>query len=701
MVQKLLTLFFLLSTTVAGAAWAQQRGCGTMQHLLHLEKQYPNLQARVQSQARAAATAAPKRKDPQALAVTAIPVVVHVVYYNAAQNISEAQIQSQLEVLNRDFRRLNADRDQTPDLFKGVAADSEVEFVLAQRTPQGEPTTGITRTQTTVNGFGINNDAMKFTGTGGQSAWDTRQYLNIWVVAIKDEEEVLGYSQFPNAGPAATDGVVIDYRAFGTTGTAAAPYHLGRTTTHEVGHWLNLLHIWGDAECGDDLVADTPTQKEANNKCPAFPHPSCNNTSDMFMNYMDYTYDACMNLFTQGQKNVMQYALATYRPSILTSLGAQPPVLSAFDAALHSITSPLALCSTTFTPALQLQNRGTQQLTSAVIQYQLDNQPAQTFSWTGSLASFERQEITLPQQTLTKGVHTLTLTLVSRNGSATDENSTNDQLTASVQVLGRNLPLSEGFEDPAFPPPGWIIFNPNDDLTWERTTAAAKTGSASAVMFNYYYDANGLVDELVLPPVDLTTRSAPKLSFQLAYSLLSPNGYSDTLEVWISTDCGTNYERLYSKAGQNLTTVRPYYTEDEFFPTSSQWRLETVDLADYAQYNTVFLKFRHITDFENNLFLDDVLVTGDPVTPETVRQAIVVWPNPSSGNISIASPQALIQQIEVWDTQGKKLSHLTVRQTLQGEAVRLPLTGVASGMYLVRIVTENGTEVRRVIVAGE
>lgn len=257
--------------------------------------------------------------------VITIPVVVHIVYRTSTENITDAQVQSQIQVLNEDFRRQNADAVNTPSLFAGVAADAEIQFCLATRDPQGNPTTGITRTQTTKTSFSVYADDVKFSSQGGKDAWPTDQYLNIWVCRLSGG--VLGYAQFPNGGSANTDGVVIDFRYFGRGGSAQAPFNKGRTATHEVGHWLNLRHIWGDAQCGNDYVNDTPTQEGPNYGCPTFPKPSCGNTSDMFMNYMDYTDDACMNLFTQAQKTRMRAVLSTtgFRAGLLTSPGCAPP----------------------------------------------------------------------------------------------------------------------------------------------------------------------------------------------------------------------------------------------------------------------------------------------------------------------------------------------------------------------------------------
>jgi len=260
-------------------------------------------------------------------AVVTIPVVVHVVYYNSTQNISDAQIQSQIDVLNADFRRTNADAGNTPAGFQGIAADCEINFCMATQDPNGAATNGIQRRQTTVNGFGT-NDNVKYFSTGGLNIWDRNKYLNIWVCNLSGG--LLGYAQFPG-GPAATDGVVCDYAYFGTI-NATPPFDKGRTATHEVGHWLNCYHIWGDdgTSCtGSDNCADTPNQADENYGCPSFPQISCSNgpNGDMFMNYMDYTDDACMNVFSAGQKSRMQslFAAGGARVALASSPGCQAP----------------------------------------------------------------------------------------------------------------------------------------------------------------------------------------------------------------------------------------------------------------------------------------------------------------------------------------------------------------------------------------
>jgi len=249
-----------------------------------------------------------------------IPVVVHVVYNNASENISVAQVDSQIKALNRDYQAKNTDKSKVPVVWNGLVADVKIKFELATKDPKGNSTDGITRTKTAETSFGT-DDGVKSSATGGIDAWPTDKYLNIWVCNLG--EGLLGYAQFPG-GPAATDGVVILNIGFGTVGTAAAPYNLGRTTVHEVGHWLNLNHIWGDTnDCsGTDHVDDTPKAQLPNYGKPKFPHVSCNNgpDGDMFVNYMDYVDDGAMLMFTPGQVARMYATLAGPRKSIATSM---------------------------------------------------------------------------------------------------------------------------------------------------------------------------------------------------------------------------------------------------------------------------------------------------------------------------------------------------------------------------------------------
>ena len=307
---KLTTIVLFFSFTLQ--LNAQQRNCPSHEILLEQQQQDPKRTEKLRQIEEHTRNFINNPQQRDVDGIITIPIVVHVVYANATQNISDAQIQSQVTVLNDDFRRLNSDADGT----WSQAADTEIEFCLATVDPSGNPTNGITRTSTNVNGFGT-NDAVKFTSSGGIDAWATSDYLNIWVCNIGGG--ILGYAQFPGGNPA-TDGVVNGYQYFGTTGTATAPFNLGRTMTHEVGHYLNLRHIWGDGNCNaDDFVTDTPTSDAPNYGC-ASSHVSCSSL-DMVQNYMDYSDDGCMNIYTLGQKNRMRAIFDTggARVSLLNS----------------------------------------------------------------------------------------------------------------------------------------------------------------------------------------------------------------------------------------------------------------------------------------------------------------------------------------------------------------------------------------------
>ncbi len=306
--KKLFTILLIAAAPYGLMAQNAVRNCGTMSNLERLIRENPEVAMKMaEIEAQTARSIENQRGNRAEAANITIPVVVHVVYKTASQNISDAQINSQIAVLNADFQKMNADVALTPSLFTGVVGNPNIGFCLAKTDPSGNPTTGIVRVATTKTSFS-DNDAVKKAANGGSNAWDATKYLNLWVCNLGSS--LLGYAQFPG-GPNATDGVVCNYTAFGTTGTAQAPFHKGRTATHEVGHWLNLRHIWGDASCGNDQVNDTPTQQTANTGCPSFPRKTCNNTSDMFMNYMDYTDDACMYMFSTGQSTRMNALFAS------------------------------------------------------------------------------------------------------------------------------------------------------------------------------------------------------------------------------------------------------------------------------------------------------------------------------------------------------------------------------------------------------
>ena len=284
-----------------------RRSCGAMAAHMMLLERFPAFRA---AQMRLENTTLRRREtgfDAAKVKIVTIKTVVNVVYKTTEQNISDAQIKSQFKAMNKDFRATNPDKNQTPTPWKGLVSDVRLQFKLVK----------VTRTQTTKSGFGV-DDAVKKASTGGIAPFSPKTHLNLWVCALTGG--LLGYAQFPG-GPEATDGVVINYRAFGTIGTAEAPFDKGRTATHEIGHYFNLRHIWGDTpDCsGSDMVADTPNCAGPNFGTPSWPVVTCNNgpNGDMFVNYMDYTDDKAMFMFTAQQVIRMRTALDTLRGGLI------------------------------------------------------------------------------------------------------------------------------------------------------------------------------------------------------------------------------------------------------------------------------------------------------------------------------------------------------------------------------------------------
>jgi Pregnancy-associated plasma protein-A len=302
------------------------RSCGTVQNFFRQVDFYPAMrrnQAMLEGMTAAALRqgAGAARTFPER-----IPVVVHILFNAPDDDLSDDQVASQIDVLNEDYSATNSDLGNVPAPFQDLTGTAGLEFVLADTDPSGNETSGIVRRQTDVTEFPI-DDSMKADAAGGSSPWDTARYLNMWVCRLADG--VLGYAQFPG-GPPDTDGVVILTSAFGRGGSAAAPYALGRTATHEVGHYLNLSHIWGESRvpnCADsDFVDDTPNQWGPNFGTPTFPSSSCGNTphGDMFMNYMDYVDDEAMFMFSAEQVTRMHTALEFSRSGLGSLAGASP-----------------------------------------------------------------------------------------------------------------------------------------------------------------------------------------------------------------------------------------------------------------------------------------------------------------------------------------------------------------------------------------
>ena len=334
-----------------------------------------------------------------------IPVVVHVIYHadNAqVENVSDEQVQSQIDVLNEDYNTNNENILDVPAIWQPLVRNSKIKFVLANTDTNGNYTNGITRTATNIpTAFSIFDNRIYSQADGGQNAWNSNYYLNIWVCDL--ENNVLGFAAFPGSIPN-SDGVVINYKAFGRFKNTKAPYNYGRTATHEVGHWLNLIHIWGDDNGGcsnDDAIADTPKQANSTTRCPSYPKTdACTDTAPgiMYMNYMDYTDDQCMSFFTNRQVERMKLALSTNRQSLATSNGLASPNINQPDISIDSIENPVIYSSNRcFQPKVKIRNNGNTIQSNITFNYAVSAGINKNYLWKDSIQPGETKWVELAE----------------------------------------------------------------------------------------------------------------------------------------------------------------------------------------------------------------------------------------------------------------------------------------------------------------
>lgn len=631
-----------------------------------------------------------------------IPIVIHVIHNGDAlgsgENISDAQVMSQVTVLNADFSATNTDFNST-SFYNSVKTNMDIQFCLATQDPNGQPTTGINRVNYGTTSFGQSAaEAMK-----AATQWDPTKYFNIWVCRFGgDLNGILGYAQFPNSGAANTDGVIIGFNYFGTTGAVSAPYNKGRTVTHEVGHCFGLFHIWGDdgtACTGSDNVADTPNQADENYSCPnPATNISCSNSGDMSMNYMDYTDDACMYMFTTGQKARVDAVLASAprRASLLTS-----NVCSAAAITANFTGTPLVINegqSVTFTDA--------------------STSPAtlNSWSWTftgGSPASHNGQ--TPPAITYsTAGTYAVSLT-VGDNAAGSDTETKTAYITVNPAGTASCDSLAAGWD--------WNT----EGFGGAYWSADLCVGNDGYIMGNNCYDDNGWASIVPYP-------GAGKELTDVIYVFVQSIGTGvATLKVWngngngknaananITTAPGTVIEQLAGTSGMfsgslntlltlPLTTpfplTGPVYIGYDHPAAPANGDTLVMGVATGTSGNTTWanesgIGWRDIAFWGVDYKGTVAAVVCDIATGVSSHTGnftdVNVFPNPSTGLVNVMMPTNTTSfDVVVYNVVGEQITNRTVNSNF----AKIDLNNQPNGVYFVKVTSNGEVTTKKVLLS--
>lgn len=550
-----------------------------------------------------------------------IPVVVHVFHkgepVGSGVNLSDERIKAQIDSLTADFRRMNADAINTPAEFLPVAADIEIEFVLAKQDPAGNPTNGIVRLRGSRDVYRTNSHRPLLRS---ESYWPAEHYLNI---VVTDLQVFLGYASFPitslegitnDTEDFIYDGVLIDYQFFGVNPAAPSFESYGRTLTHEVGHWLGLRHIWGDGNCTeDDFVDDTPLADNDNGGYTSpctFPNPDDDEVCvmgepEMFQNFMDYTDDICMNLFTQGQKTRMRTVLnnAPNRMSLTSSPGLAEPTRFLNDLATKVIIGPrYAECNSNIIPEVIVSNYGTNEVTSFDVQLYIDGIPMGTpQNITTTLLPLANETVSFASQPVTPST-TVSFEISNVNGGI-DGNNSNNTLSRTVEsVSSQSPPFSEDFEGGTS-----VLGEFGNSNPWEVVTAPKVTPGNQAIVFKAFNNTEWFDEKTIFKTsvLDLTGISSGDLQFSYAYAN-RPDAFYDGLMIKVSLDCGETFpDIIFSSFGPNLSSAPE--TNANFTPSNQlEWVDTLISITDYKDIDGIQFAFVGINGSGNNIFVDDI-----------------------------------------------------------------------------------------------
>ncbi|TND08665.1 MAG: PKD domain-containing protein [Bacteroidetes bacterium] len=708
--KRIITTLFVLSVLATGAYAQHGQGdhlhCGTDQAMQKVFAEHPGIKA--EFEAREAVLAEqdriafqqgyPKTRNtsqnlPSVFSTTPpqyiIPMVFHIVHDYGSENISDAQVIDAVRVLNEDFRKLNADTASIVSTFQGIADDAEIEFRLANIDPNGNCTNGIDRIASPETYIGDDGSKLNY--------WPRAKYLNVWVVKTISSGAA-GYAYLPGTAPSAsTDGILILSNYVGTIGTGNTT--TGRALTHEVGHFLNLLHIWGTSNtpgvtCGSDNVGDTP-QTKGWTSCNLTTNDVCNSgVEENVQNYMDYSY--CYRMYTVGQGSRMRTALQNgfgQRNQLSTSSN---------HTATGILNNPPNVCApqADFSPAETIYLCAGSSYTFNDLSW---NGTPTAWNWTfggGTPATSTSQNPTV--QFNTPGTYNVSLTSSNASGSNTvTRNGIVVVLSATAQY---NLwQYVESVENSSTFSADWTINNASGGQAFQRVTTTAYTGSASVRIQNYSTTTDDLVDEMISPSIDLTQIPSPVFTFRVAYRQKA-TGNTDKLRVLVSDNCGQTWVQRWAKSGTTLATVSG--TQSTAFTPgvfTTEWRLETVNISTFTADTNFRIKFEFTSGGGNNLYIDDInIVSPNSISdPSTMLENFIVFPNPAKDNamISMTLNSGQDVQLKVYDMIGREMSTLSKGNLPAGtHDFNLATSGFAKGVYLVHLNVGGKTLTQKLIV---
>ena len=689
----LLSSIFISFFSMNGAA--QEKHCGTTEATRALYEAHPELINREIDYNTAITEEINRKKmtrSPEAVYI--IPIVFHVIHTNGTENITDAQILDQVAILNRDYRKLNADTSLIVAGFDTLAADIKIEFRLATIDPNGNCTNGIDR----IYSHKTNNasDASKL------NQWPREKYLNVWTVKTIGSAGVAGYAYYPSAvdGPGyPVDGIIILHDYIGSIGTSNASH--SRALTHEIGHWMNLQHPWGNnndpgVACGDDLVDDTPTTK-GHTSCLLSDNACVPGIIENVQNYMDYSY--CSVMFTLGQKARMRAALTNFVSGRSNLYINSNLIATGTDAGSHPVCTPRP---DFYANRYSVCPGGTVTFTKNIM-----DGTATTWSWSFPGGSPATSSAAAPTVTYnTPGSYDVTLTGTNTAGTGTITKNMEISVSDAYAMVIPGL-TTENFDNSSLYYSRWH----SDDMdansrTWWLTNTASYSSNQSMVM-NAYYNYAFDVDVLYSPSYDLSFVSGASLSFRCAAATKGTTAadINDVLKIFASKDCGATWLQIKSLTGPAL--INNGYHPEEFVPnTASQWALISTTIPTaYVTGNTRF-KFEYTSGNEaNNIYIDDVNISGALGVQNNAidETSVSLYPNPSSQSTTLSYHlnAKANTKIEMIDVLGKKIMEVINANQTEGDyTIQLSKQDLHlfNGIYFVKLSVDNNTITKKLII---